>query len=395
MKACGIICEYNPFHLGHASHIAKTREAVGEGCAIVCVMSGNYVQRGDLAIFPKHARAETAVRCGADLVVELPTPYALSSAEGFASAGVSLLNALGCCERISFGSESGDIPLLREAAEAVMSPQAEVVVKEWLDRGASYASALQKAADALLGGRSEVLKSPNNLLGIEYIKAIITLGLEIEPITVKRDGGVHDSASGISSMVLRKMSKQRGQGFWQSMPDAAARVVMGEVLAGRGPVHMRQAEQAMLSRLRSGVDFSMLPGATEGLDHRFARYAISEPTVKAVLEKAKTKRYAMSRLRRMLLCACLDITAGDTAEPPPYIRILAMNRVGMKLLGEVRGKTMLPVITKPAHADRLPGRAGSLFRKEVAATDFYVLAFPDKTMRTGGAEWRTGPVVVM
>ena len=112
MRAVGIFCEYNPFHLGHARHIEKTLSALGEGCAVVCVMSGNFVQRGDVAVFRKHARAESAVRCGADLVIELPSPYALSSAEGFATACVHLVDMLGVCSHISFGSESGDIGAL-------------------------------------------------------------------------------------------------------------------------------------------------------------------------------------------------------------------------------------------------------------------------------------------
>ena len=401
MKVAGIICEYNPIHNGHVWHIEKTRQWLGPNSAIVCLMSGNFVQRGDVAVFGKHARAEMAVRCGADLVVELPSPYALSSAEGFARAGVFILDRLGVCDAISFGSESGDINALREAAEAIATAEADVLIRECLGRGLPYAAACQKAADAVLGPRSEVFRSPNNLLGIEYVKAITALGSQLKAVTIRREGGEHDGGTGLSSSAIRKMLLDCvGQGAAYSMalgsmPDAAAAICMEEISAGRGPVFMKNAEAAMLSRLRAIKDYSGLPDATEGLDKRFARYAASEPTVAAVLEKTKTKRYAMSRLRRMLMCACLGITAEDTREPPPYIRVLAMNAAGREMLNSARKKAALPIITKPASVRRLPGRAVELFKKEAAATDFYALSYPGEAARAGGDEWRMTPVVIM
>jgi len=390
MKTAGIICEYNPLHLGHTGHIEKTRLALGGDCAIVCVMSGNFVQRGDFAIFNKYARAKAAVQCGADLVIELPLPYALSSAEGFADAGVYILDRLGVCDYLAFGSESGDIGALSEAAVAIVSKRADMLTKEWLDKGLSYAAAQQKAADAVLGARSEVFKYPNNLLGIEYLKAITAYESSLKPITVKRTGDEHDSDTGLSAFVLRK-TLMRGEKPWGLMPNAAVMVYMEEIAAGRGPVFINQSELAILSRLRAAKSFSDLPGATEGLDNRLMRYTETEPTFEAILEKVKTKRYTMSRLRRMLLSACLGITAADAQKPPPYIRVMAMNRVGMKILAEARKKTRLPIITKPASAKSLSGRALELFNKEAAATDFYVLSYPGEINRGGGQEWCQTP----
>jgi len=357
-------------------------------------MSGNFVQRGDFAIFNKQARAKTAVQCGADLVLELPSPFVLSSAEGFANAGIYILDHIGICEFVSFGSESGDIGALKEAAEVIVSREADALTKEWLDNGFSYAAAQQKAADAILGARSEVFRYPNNLLGIEYLKAITSYESPMIPITVKRSGGGHDSDTGLSAAALRK-ALLRGDKPWEFMPNAAAIVCMEEIMAGRGPVSTKQGELAMLSRLRASKGFAVVPGATEGLEHRLMRYVSSEPTIEAILEKVKTKRYTMSRLRRMLMCACLGITAADTLKPPPYIRVLAMNRVGMKLLGAARKKTRLPIITKPATSKKLAGRAAELFSKEAAATDFYVLAYPDESHRAGEQEWRQSPTVLM
>lgn len=393
MKAAGIICEYNPFHAGHAIHIEKTRSALGGDCAIVCVMSGNFVQRGDVAVFNKHARAKAAVLCGADLVLEIPTPYALSSAKGFAEAGVRILDSLGACGYISFGSESGDIEALREAAAAIASTEADGLIKVWLDKGLSYAAAQQKAADAVIGSCSDLFRSPNNLLGIEYLKAIFELGSPMQAITIKRAGGEHDCDTGLSATALRK-ALLRGDKTPALMPDAAELVCTEEIEAGRGPMSIKQYELAMLSRLRSAKGFALLPGATEGLEFRFMRYAASEPTIEALLEKVKTKRYAMSRLRRMLVCACLGITAADTTKPPPYIRVLAMDQTGMKLLSEARKKARLPVITKPASAKKLAGRAADMFYKEAAATDFYSLAYPGADNRSGGQEWRRSPHIL-
>jgi len=387
MKTIGIIAEYNPFHAGHAHHIRETRRLAGGECAVVCVMSGNYVQRGDFAVFEKHARAKAAVYGGADLVLELPSPYALLSAEGFALAGVSLLESLGVCGSISFGSESGDSAALARAAEAIVSPEAEATLREWLDRGYPYALAQQKAARAVLGVEADVFRSPNNLLGIEYLKAIGATGSTMQPMTVKRAGGEHDGRTGWSASAIREhLAAGRGT-------DGLCPIYKEETEAGRGPVSVQTYELAILSRLRRLDDLSNLPGISEGLDSRFLKHIASEATVAGILNKVKTKRYAMSRLRRTLICACLGITADDTSEPPPYIRVLAMNGVGAGLLREIAKSARLPVITKPASAKKLAGRAGDLFRKEAAATDFYVLGYSEAQMRAGGREWRISPAV--
>ena len=393
MNVAGIVCEYNPIHMGHVIHIEKTREAIGGDSAIVCVMSGNFVQRGDFAVFGKRVRAEAAVRCGADLVVEMPAPYALSSAEGFASAGVVILDKLGICDYLCFGSESGDIGALEDVRDALASKEAAAVMRECLSKGIPYAAAAQKAADHILGAKADVLRSPNNLLGVEYLKAIAVSGARLKPITIKRSGGEHDGNTGYSASALRR-ALLRGEKPADLLPPSASSLFMEEITSGRGPISVEMYEQAMLSRLRAIKDFSALPGATEGLDRRFARCAAAAPTVARILESVKTKRYALSRIRRMLICACLGITASDTLAPPPYIKVLAMNRVGVRLLKEARGRAGLPVITKPASAKKMSQRAAGMMDIEAATTDFYVLAYRDEAARYGGQEWRQTPVVV-
>ena len=393
MKTVGIICEYNPFHLGHAGHIEKTRKALGDDAAVVCVMSGNFVQRGDFAVFNKHARAKMAVLNGADLVIELPAPYALLSAEGFASAGVFILDKLGICEYLSFGSESGDIDILHDAADIIVSEKAHMLTREWLDRGVSYAAAQQKAADALMGESSYVFRSPNNVLGIEYIKAIKKFDSSMQPMTVRRTSGEHDSDTGYSASVLRK-SIVSGDIPLELMTGPAAAVSLEEIVSGRGPVSVIGAEMGLLSRLRAIEDYSAIPGVSEGLESRFKRYAICESSVSSILTKIKTKRYPMSRLRRILMCAVLGIKKEDSRTPPPYIRVLAMNSTGMKLLRKARKKAKLPVLTKPASVNKLCGSAIKMFDLEAAATDFYVLGYPKKEERGGGQEWRQSPIII-
>jgi predicted nucleotidyltransferase len=264
-----------------------------------------------------------------------------------------------------------------------------------LNKGLPYAQARQKAAEAVLGSTAKLLLTPNNLLGIEYIKALYELDAKIAPITVERVRDAHDSATGVSGSALREVLS-RGGSPWEYMPNGAVSVYTEEIKAGRAPVFMQAGELAMLSRLRcmNEADFAKLPGATEGLDRRFFKYAVTESTVEAILNKVKTKRYAMSRLRRMLLCACLGITAEDSAQPPPYLRVLAMNGAGRELLRDIKARIDMPIITKPAEAHELPPRARELFYKEAAATDFYTLAYPNEKQRTGAQEWTISPRVV-
>ncbi|MCL2426440.1 MAG: nucleotidyltransferase family protein [Oscillospiraceae bacterium] len=393
MKTVGIICEYNPFHLGHAGHIERTKFALGGDVAVVCVMSGNFVQRGDFAILNKHARAEMAINSGADLVIELPVSYSLQSAEGFAQAGVHILDQLGVCEYLSFGSESGDINMLCDCVDAITSEAAQYLIKEWLDKGVSYATAQQKTADEILGEKARIFNTPNNVLGIEYIKAIKNIDSKIQPFTVTRTGGEHDSDSGYSGSGLRK-TFINGDVPSNLMTEAATAICKEELSAGRGPVSFQKAELAILSRLRMRESYEDVPGISEGLESRFLKFASTEYSVTKILEKVKTKRYTMARLRRILMCAVLNIKKQDIEAAPPYARILAANNKGIMILGKARKKTKMPILTKPASVYKLNKSAILTFELEAAATDFYTLAYPNEEERTGGQEWRKSPVII-
>lgn len=396
MKIAGIVCEYNPFHRAHAFQIAQTRSILGEDTAVVCAMSGNFVQRGDFAVFEKHARAITAVAGGADLVIELPLPYVLSSAEGFASGAVQLLDSLRICTHLSFGSESGEVDALSFVANNLLNPEIDDLIKKKLSSGISYAAARQKSAALLIGSQAQLLRSPNNILGIEYIKALITSGSTMVPVTIKRKGTAHDGeniAEELASASMLRNMLNTGVEPWGYMPSSACRILKGEITQGRGPVTMASSELAMLAKLRTMEEreYAELPDASEGLHLRLMRYARKEPTMTDIITRTKTKRYAMSRIRRMILCAYLGISAKDSTLSPPYIRVLAFSRRGQQLLREIADRSALPIITKPASAKKMTGRARTLFERECAATDLYVLGYPQPEKRTGGQDWRISP----
>lgn len=398
LNVAGIVGEYNPFHKGHAHHISETRRRLGSNTAVVCVQSGNFVQRGDVAVFAKHARAEAAVSSGADLVLELPLPWSLSSAEGFARGAVGILGGIGIVTHLSFGSESGDIDALSRAAEALLKPSIDALIRDELAAGIPYAAARQNALRREAGELSELIEKPNNILAVEYLKALYDLGPDIQPVAITRSGAGHDqrSESGFKSASELRAMLANGRDISQHLPVQAMKVYAREMSAGRGPVTLANLETALLSRLRliSETAYSGVPGATEGLGSRLCRAAWSEPTWDGILSAAKTKRYALSRIRRMLMCAALGVTDGMAEETPPYARLLAMNGRGKELLRAAAVRSAIPIVTKPAELKGLGDKARRMFELECASTDLYVLGYSAREERRGGSDWRTSPVIV-
>ena len=396
MKTVGIVAEYNPFHKGHALHIAKTREIVGEDAAIVCVMSGNFIQRGEPAIFAKHTRAEAALFGGADLVLELPLPYVLASAEKFAFGAMAVLHSLGCVDHVSFGCESGDALPLKEAAELLLRPDFGEVLREEMKLGVSFAEARQCALERISGKSMELMSRPNNILAVEYIKTLALIGSDIEPIAIARRGAGHDEAAvrdGIcSASAIRSMIKA-GEDASAFMPREAAALFEIERASGFGPITAESLEQSMLTGLRmmNEADFAALPDMSEGLHLRLMRAAKSCGSIGEVYDAVKTKRYAMSRIRRAVACAWLGVTAADSEGMPPYVRVLAANSRGCELLKTAKKNTT--VITKPAAARKLDERGRHLFELEARATDLYVLGGETAENRRGGTEWEISPVI--
>lgn len=399
MTIAGIICEYNPFHSGHSAHIEATRRILGEDTHIVCAMSGNFAQRGEPAIMEKHARAEAAVLCGADLVLEIPTVWAVSSAERFATGGTAVLAALGLPLTLSFGSECGDIDALRAVAGSLADDKLMLLTREMAKSGVSYAAARSAAISAALGDGADIMRSPNNLLAIEYLRAIERLGAEhISAVTVQRVMTEHDGGAvgGLAPASLLREKLLAGEDISRYLPPASAEILRREAQSGRAPVSMSALEDALLYKLRTmpREDYARLPDATEGLDVRFMRAGLAARSYDELLRLAKTKRYVMSRLRRMALAALLGITGDMQKKRPEYIRVLALNSRGSEILHAAKKTASLPIITRPASAKRLDPDARALFELEARCTDIYSLAYPSREARVSGAEWKTGVFTV-
>lgn len=398
MHTIGVVCEFNPFHLGHFEHLAESRRAFGEDAAVVCVMSGDFVQRGGPAVFDKHVRARAAALSGADLVLELPVPWSNASAERFAMGAVGLLDSLGVVTHLSFGSESGDLAPLTALALAAAEQENLEKIKKQMTGGMSFAAAREKVLHEALGPEAKLLQTPNNILGVEYLKALFALGSSMTPMTTLRAGAGHDSVTDgpkRSASQLRSMM-EAGEDISPYLPPAARDIPARCMAEGRGPVTMGSLEQGILARLRllGEEDFCALPDATEGLGNRFYKAVRSEPTVEAILSAVKTKRYPLSRLRRMVISAALGIR-GDMAQAPvPYARILASTERGRALLREMGEKSQVPVINKPAAARELPEPARRIFRLTADARDLYVLGYEAAEERKGGSDWRASPVTL-
>lgn len=383
METAGIVAEYNPFHRGHAWHIAETRRQLGGDAALVCVMSGHWVQRGECALTDKWSRAAAALSGGADLVLELPTPWAMASAEAFARGAVSLLAATGVVDVLSFGSETGELAPLEEAAAALDAPEYPEKLRAALGQGLSFPAARQEAAGAAC------LSAPNNNLGVEYLRSLRALGSTIRPLTVPRQGAGHDgpAAGGFASASELRRLLRAGRGA-EAAPYLTA-PWSGE-LAG-----MQHIERAVLARLRTmgEGDWAALPdgGGAEGLPSRLAKAAREAVSLEDFYTRAKTRRYPHARLRRLALAAFLGLTAAERPAAPPYVRVLGLGGRGRALLRRMKDTCPLPVIVKPAQARELDGPARTLFESEARYTDLYGLCFP--APRPCGAEWIHSPVV--
>lgn len=340
MAIVGVICEYNPFHLGHQKQFAAIRDSFGTDTAIVCVMSGNYVQRGEPAVFDASLRARAAADCGADLVLELPVTRCLSSAEGFASGGVEILEALGCVDAICFGSETGALAPIWQTAQALLRPDFPAALQKQLKKGCSFAAARQRALEQL-GVPGVTVSSPNDILAVEYCKALLKLGSSIQPFCIQRKGNYNARTLDAENPSAAALRAEMECGDWLSyLPPAAARVFKD------GVRHTLEAgERAILARLRGmqEAEFACLPFGSEGLWRRLMYACRSETTLEEIISKTKSKRYARSRICRMVMCAYLGLSAADLDAPIPFVRILAAGPQGRQVLRRAKAAGRLPL----------------------------------------------------
>lgn len=333
----GIICEYNPLHLGHRRQLEAVRQAFGPDTGILCLMSGSYVQRAQPAIVDKSLRAQAAVACGADLVLELPLTVSLSSAEGFAGGGVEILSPM--CQVLCFGTESGTEESLQRTARALLSCGFSAYLKDSLQKGLSFPAARAMALEQM-GVSTGNLRKPNDILAVEYCKAILAQGSQMHPFPIRRPGGYHDmeadeenpSATAVRGLMLKS-------GLWLDyVPKAAADCFRD------ASFHTAAAgERAMLAKLRTMTDgeFEALPYGSEGLWRKFMHACREQSSLEAILTAAKSKRYTRTRLDRMAMCAFLGLTAEDLQKTQPYTRVLAFSEQGRQILRDRKERCRL------------------------------------------------------
>ena len=332
MKIVGIICEYNPLHKGHVKQFQQIRALLGEDAAIVCLMSGNFVQRGTPAIIDKSLRAKAAIHCGADLVLELPVTYALSSAEGFAAGGVRILGSF--CDYLCFGAETADEAALMQIASALLSDDFPPLLKAQLERGVSFPAARQAALETL-GVSADLLSTPNNILAVEYCKAMLSQGCAMKPLVIHRGGSYHDELpddENPSATALRKLMLAGAD--WQRYVHRDAK----EIFLDAALHTMDAGARAVLGKLRTMTDdeFEALPYGSEGLWRKFMHACRSEADLEGIIAATKSKRYTRTRIDRMIMCAFLGISLQDMLSPVPYTRVLAFNDTGRTALRAAR-----------------------------------------------------------
>lgn len=366
MKTAAVICEFNPLHNGH-KYLIDTIKSQHADC-VVAIMSGNFVQRGDIAIADKYARTKMALQSGCDLVVELPTVFALSSAHSFAKGGVQITDALNV-DMLCFGAEDADINALNEITDAFNDDIFKSKVKEYLNTGEYYPKAISKAMETLLSDKHcDILNKPNNILAIEYIKAL--KGTNVCPVAIKRTGAEHDSdktcdniasATHIRKLVLSNKPYDKFTDF--------------EI---KNHADISKLETAILYKLRcmSKEQIENLPDVSEGLHNRIFECAKISNSLEELYENLKTKRYTLARLRRIVLYALLDITKKDMQSSAQYIRILGLTDKGAAVLNGCD----LPIIAKVARDySLLNDEAKSQFDFDVKASEIYSLALNKKT----------------
>lgn len=396
MKTVGLITEYNPFHNGHAYHIEKAKMLTGADRVIV-VMSGDFVQRGAPAVMPKHLRTESALLSGASLIIELPVCFATGSAEYFAQGSISLLNRLGCIDSICFGSECGDLHLLEEIAQILADEPIEyqTALKQALKEGASFPAARQEALNIYSDKYSEILASPNNILGIEYLKALAKIHSKMEPFTIKRIGaGYHDmdidgqfsSATAIRSDIyqladVNSSSESLPLTHIQTQVPSSCHELMKKNYRTRYPVKADDFSLLLKAKLLSETagSLSHYLDMSPELANRILRLRNDYLSFEQFCDLLKTKELTRSRISRSFIHVLLGITKDwltAMKAPAPYARILGFRRDHADLLGILKQTSDIPLITSPARAV-LADTAYQMLELDIYASDLYESVITD------------------
>lgn len=391
----GIVSEYNPFHNGHIHHLELSKKLTK--CDFtVAVMSGNFTQRGDTALVDKWTRTEMALKSGVDLVIELPTLYAISSAENFADGAVKILNSLGVVDYISFGSEIGEITPLNDVASILYKEPKEFsnLITRQLKSGLSYPKARELAVSMYFGSSSkkfkEVLENPNNILGIEYLKALKKHKSQIEPITIKRDYSEYNSKTvkkGIASATAIRTMIEQNKNIHYVVPFETYELMEQKIENKEIVKNLSVFEKEIIYTLRkmSVQEIASLPDVSEGLEFRIKEAVNISNNLESLLYNIKTKRYAETRIRRILLYALLDIKDRDISiskRITPYIRILGFNKHGKRIISAIAAnnpRLKIIVSVKKFMETNLDPLKKNMLAKDILATNIYTLGYGSAT----------------
>ena len=380
MPVCGIVAEFNPFHNGHKALINAAKNAGAD--TIVCVMSGNFVQRGSPAVTDKRVRVKAALLNGADVILELPLPASISTAQRFAKGAVHLLKAAGCIDMLAFGSESGEIDGLKTLSKAVDEPEVTAEMRAVMKGGVTFAKARELAVAKIYGDRlASQLSHPNNVLGIEYLRQVELQGLKLKAFTTKRVGAGHDADSPVSGFASASYLRAHAGSvntLSEYVPASAADVYTDATAKGLFPSDPGKLETAVIAYLRrlSLNELRLLPDLSEGLENRFYTAIRKSAGVRELEAELKTKRYTMARIRRLILAAFLGVTAKDVNTLPPYLRVIGFSEKGRRLLSEVKSKSTLHLDASLASLRAKGGACARFAYLEEFATDIFGLTLP-------------------
>ena len=404
MKTVAIISEYNPFHSGHLYQVNKIREEFGSDTRIVAIMSGNFTQRGEIAIMDKFLRAECAVRCGVNLVLELPFPYSISSAEFFAKSGVKIADSLGVVDIISFGSELGDIDALKSVSENISSTKYKTRLKDALESNANQNLGYPKLCEIvyreLYGeGVTSDFFSPNNILALEYIKAISERKSSIIPHTLKRAGAGYSeekivSAEFQSATAIRTLINCDMQSALDFIPENAKNTLFTAYNDKKFPCNQEKLSSAIIShfRLNSPVANTDIHDASGGLYNRLQNASFEANSFAELTTIADTKKYTSARIRRAIWYSFFGVTSSIVKELPSYTQVLAMDTVGRSILKDVKKMSAFPVITKPSSYEFLSDPAKE--RKLLADKADAVFQLTKPKAHSGSAALTATPYVM-
>lgn len=382
MWTAGVIAEFNPFHNGHAYLLQEARRSGADAVAVV--MSGCFTQRGEPACMPPALRCAAALHAGADLVVELPLPWAMAAADTFALGAVALLRALGCVDTLVFGSESGDVEQLSACVRMMREADGSRVLADALADGYSFPRARHTALHALFPQADlSPISNPNDTLALAYLRACDKQEAPFVPFAVRRVAAEHDKpgkqGSFASASYIRELFVSgQVEAALACVPEAAAQEYRSAFASGSAPFRVEYADRAVLARLRclDAKTLAQVPDVSEGLENRLLAAVRYADSLKSLVDAVKSKRYTHARIRRMVWGAFLGVSRLDIAAFPPYLRVLGIGARGREILCKASRAGMLPILTRHADTDRLEKFGQHIYALECRAADFYGLFLP-------------------